>query len=808
MSCESLSSFDSPRRPASSFKFGTPTRASGAAATAVAAVAAWSASASASRPQSRRGTPIRQGSFGGVDTSRPNSTTRSGSGSVFFSGNEVTAGGLHLTAGTPGTVSTAPTSARTPSRTISRNTSYDNLLRTPIVGQGVVGQAMSSPAPRGLPTPGRLAFPEDTRRDISAMAGGGVGGSGAAGKGIWKWGIHDGIPKTPKAGSSKAGSEGWTSNGDQVSKRPGTCTTPSGSRSGILMDREVDARKMPLTTGRMRRKSSPCGPSPSSVMEGSSPALTVEPSPTSSSHAYQGPHKRGGGGSSSSSFTLADDDASRLSPRPPSIDYPPATGGGASGSVGGGGRGDHGAPLLRTPLKVNAERQPSNVNADREARTPSSGAAQEVTRKARKLAMMAQAAEEAERSGTGRPTSCQDLLALANAVAASEKPHSSQAHPRRGKLLRLLSHDAVIDYRSGIAPSRRKLMRLGSHETLPEENERDGFEAPKRNKRLSLRRTNSLSTADHARRKSGSLGHDCGGILPSRRERDQHDISDSKGASSPSGGSSEQASVTSSQATLGTRAPAGIPSGRTEQAEKEVEKTSPRPSSARAVALGAALARVSSGEKNANREDGPSSGGGEVGATDNSGVAGEHSSGGATSGSASSATPRGSRHVTKKSAPPRPWRPSLDLNVEPSAPSAATAGSASASSSAASVSTDYSLGAPLSKVSPLLAANSGVFFGNGGVEGGGVAGSGGVESGHGGCEMAAVQATVGAEAVVRDCLYNSHGMVALDGFLWKPGSLRLVRRWMMLVDNTLYYFVRPGCEERERERPFLVLFRC
>lgn len=54
------------------------------------------------------------------------------------------------------------------------------------------------------------------------------------------------------------------------------------------------------------------------------------------------------------------------------------------------------------------------------------------------------------------------------------------------------------------------------------------------------------------------------------------------------------------------------------------------------------------------------------------------------------------------------------------------------------------------------------------------------------------RATVGAEAVVRDCLYNSHGMVALDGYLWKPGSIRLVRRWMMLVDNTLYYFVRPG----------------
>lgn len=55
-----------------------------------------------------------------------------------------------------------------------------------------------------------------------------------------------------------------------------------------------------------------------------------------------------------------------------------------------------------------------------------------------------------------------------------------------------------------------------------------------------------------------------------------------------------------------------------------------------------------------------------------------------------------------------------------------------------------------------------------------------------------ISSAVGAEAVVRDTLYNSHGIVALDGYLWKPGALRIVRRWMMLVDNSLYYFVRPG----------------
>lgn len=82
-----------------------------------------------------------------------------------------------------------------------------------------------------------------------------------------------------------------------------------------------------------------------------------------------------------------------------------------------------------------------------------------------------------------------------------------------------------------------------------------------------------------------------------------------------------------------------------------------------------------------------------------------------------------------------------------------------------------SLGVPVSQISPLLP---------GGPSAASAAGLGSS------AEM------LGAEAVVRDCLYNSHGMVALDGYLWKPGALRLVRRWMMLVDNTLYYFIKPG----------------
>lgn len=90
-------------------------------------------------------------------------------------------------------------------------------------------------------------------------------------------------------------------------------------------------------------------------------------------------------------------------------------------------------------------------------------------------------------------------------------------------------------------------------------------------------------------------------------------------------------------------------------------------------------------------------------------------------------------------------------------------------------SADVRLGLPHSNISPLLKADRGVFpF---------VAAT---------AEEEAAQAAAGAEAVVRDCLYNSHGMVALDGYLWKPGSIRLVRRWMMLVDNALYYYVKPG----------------
>ena len=63
-------------------------------------------------------------------------------------------------------------------------------------------------------------------------------------------------------------------------------------------------------------------------------------------------------------------------------------------------------------------------------------------------------------------------------------------------------------------------------------------------------------------------------------------------------------------------------------------------------------------------------------------------------------------------------------------------------------SSSVSLGAPLAKISPLLAANRGVFFCGKGEGGSGV--------NLGEPEEAVSQATVGAEAVVRDC----HGMEA------------------------------------------------
>lgn len=602
----------------------------------------------------------------------------------------------------------------------------------------------------GSPAPTSRGLTRDSRRDSSVSSDAKLGLM--SGKGVWKWGGgHEGVMKTPRAMSSPSngavGGKGeWTGGASAGAesgpkKRLGVSQTPNGNRSVVRPDKGADSSGVPFTTGRLRRKSSQCGPlPPGSSLEGSSPGLTMEPSPASSGRA-RAFHKRG---ESSGSINLkaADEDRSRPSPQPLSIECPSYAGGGGGGgssnsstaAAGGSssaaftsGRGPGAGPL----------KTPSSANPDRGGQVPTpisvlpvcGGDGRDVTRKARKLAMMALAAEEAEKSGSGVPASCQDLLALANAVAASEKPQSQA--PRRGKLLRLLSHDGSMDYRGGITPGRRKLMRLGSQEPTVEEGDPSTV---RRSKKLSLRRANSLSAAQHARRKSGSGligirgGKQSDGVVggPPRQEGDR----EVSGEALLIDGS-EQAPV-STIATLGSTSRDVASTGDT------APEASPR---ARALEVTSSSAQQYPGEDPANGD-------------------------GAVRGSGDRAFTGGSRHGDTRSSP----RASSELRM----------GESGATGSSSSV----SLGAPLAKVSPLLAANGGAFFCGQGEGGSGVT--------LGETEEAVSQATVGAEAVVRDCLYNSHGMVALDGFLWKPGSIRLVKRWMMLVDNTLYYFVRPG----------------
>lgn len=593
----------------------------------------------------------------------------------------------------------------------------------------------------GSPAPTSRGLTRDSRRDSSVGTDAKLGST--SGKGVWKWGGgQDGVMKTPRASDGAGGGGDWTGGASAgaesgMKKRLGAFQTPSGNRSVVRPDKGADSAGVPFTTGRLRRKSSQCGPfPPGSLLEGSSPGLTMAPSPASSGRA-RAFHKRGESSGSSSNLNSADEERSRPSPRPLSIECPSYAGGGGGGgssnnstaAAGGSssaaftsGRGPGAGPL----------KTPSSANADRGGQVPTpisvlpgcGGDGRDVTRKARKLAMMALAAEEAEKSGSGVPASCQDLLALANAVAASEKPQSQA--PRRGKLLRLLSHDGAMDYRGGITPGRRKLMRLGSQEPAVEEGDPSMV---RRSKKLSLRRANSLSAAQHARRKSGSglIGIRSGKQSPPRLEGDREVSGEALSIEE-----SEQAPVSTIAATLGSTSRDVASSG------ENAPEASPR---ARALEVTSSSAQQYPGEDPANGDGG-------------------------VRGSGDGVFTGSSRHGDTRSSP----RASSELRVGESG----TAGSSSS----------VSLGAPLAKVSPLLAANGGVFFCGQGEGGSGVT--------LGEAEEAVSQATVGAEAVVRDCLYNSHGMVALDGFLWKPGSIRLVKRWMMLVDNTLYYFVRPG----------------
>jgi len=158
------------------------------------------------------------------------------------------------------------------------------------------------------------------------------------------------------------------------------------------------------------------------------------------------------------------------------------------------------------------------MNTDRELAPTPPGGATDLTRKSRKLAMMMLATKEVEKFGAGKPASCQDLLAIANAAAMSEKPSPQPFRGSTGKLMRLLSQDATIDTRGGITPGRR----------------------------------DSLSAAEYARRKSGPVafgGAAQDGVgIPPRHDRD----ASNSGEALSSLDGSEQAPA-STLATLGSR---------------------------------------------------------------------------------------------------------------------------------------------------------------------------------------------------------------------------------------------------------------
>lgn len=297
--------------------------------------------------------------------------------------------------------------------------------------------------------------------------------------------------------------------------------------------------------------------------------------------------------------------------------------------------------------------------------------------------MMAKVAETVAASPSRQPASCQNLLALANAAAVAEAAPAPA--PRRGKLMRYLSADAGLDKRGGSTPSRgSRLMRLAVQESDALDG---GGTSTNRVKRMTLRRSNSLSEAEQNRQSNGTRGggndkKETAGVATPRREN-------RKGANGD-----------------------GVTFDENRRAKRASLASAPPHAKA------ATLPARRGARKDELNENSESSGA----AANNGDVALRNG---------------GKAHEV----PPEPI-------MLPS-------------------SGGVSLGVPVSNISPLLPGGPAAVVG-----------------------MSAE--TVGAEAVVRDCLYNSHGMVALDGYLWKPGSLRIVRRWMMLVDNTLYYFIKPG----------------
>lgn len=533
----------------------------------------------------------------------------------------------------------------------------------------------SSPVPRVASVRCRLPS-EDGYKPTAENGGEGRPGDARQ---AWKWGQQDGwSSKTPKA-STKAGmGGGWN---DDERKTAGAAA-PNAAKGGILKDRDRSI-PAPLTTVSSRMKPSNAPYSSGPVQDGPSPAVNPEPLSLSvSSAGVRGSHRR--------SRSLNPSGDGIPSSRPPQTINSSSGGGSRSSS-------DYGGPP-KTPRPGVDRRSPPSTT--------------EVTRKARKLAMMAMAAETASNTpGASVGTSCEDLLALANAAAARENPSQG---PRRGKLMRYLSQDGggTDSWRGNIA-GKNRLMRLVSQDSIVEEEGEGG-----RRKKGVMKRTVSMSSPS-VKKNGGKVGTKHGFAPRGGDYRTSKGVAPACRESSPTPRSTEMTSSSS--------APSEDFSSR-EASRNEVTQK-PMPTSPRARTVNSTVVLGSNNEAGGTPKTAGSGGG--------------------------DAIPRNGGSDKTAGASKDHNNASAAVDVPQSA--------------------DVSLGLPRAKISPLFAANDSspvavVNWGGGDV----------------------VSAQAGAEAVVRDCLYNSHGMVALDGYLWKPGSMRLVRRWMMLVDNTLYYFIRPG----------------
>lgn len=628
---------------------------------------------------------------------------------------------------------------------------------------------------------------------VGGPAGAGEwGGVTATAKGR-EWGGEESL-KTPKPGASGLGrtwgqGEFWRADGAKG----------GGGGRGVRKERERDIPPTPITTGRTRRRTRSASGLVPALRRGQSgsvaaPGLTLDgpsstPSPPTAAAAAAAAATAAGARNfrrqsmspsrieSGAGGNSGGDDAAAAGSRPPMSPRGSASGGG----------GDAGPPP-KTPARP---RGGGGANPDRLTPPDTAGA----TRKAKKLVVIRAAAAAAETAAFNRSAGgdgagaggdqqpgTQDLLALANAVAVGVAPPTRA--PRRGrKLMRYLSHDAgPADGSSPAAsngtPSARGFMRINSSQGPSAQP--PGSVPRMGRKKMALRRLNSLSAAAWGARAesvsdSGSrspppprppggrsvpaLGG-AGGAPAASRNAPTNPVpattttdpafaatatSVTVTTTTPTsgGGSVPTASVASPMTDSSPRARASDASGSHIFNSPGYGKNDPAAAAAAVPARDpvAAIDQQRRGRVGDSPAHGAGAGGGHTRASVSEG------------GNGAAATAASVARVP----PPMP-----NTIVLPS--------------------TEVRLGLPHSNISPLLKAERGVF----------PFVPDGAERAEEDDEEEALQASAGAEEVVRDCLYNSHGMVALDGHLWKPGSIRLVRRWMMLVDNTLYYFVKPG----------------